>query len=225
MRLKQGLLVIVAASLFSLSSYASGRGSHYFQSLRYDTNVPSHCQEVSLDHFETHKLETFFYGIEGAEARGFTHEYPLQRNNARKLWSAAQALTMGENLDDLLDRYQNNEEVYRDLVLIAENYEDMGFTFQSEGEILEILAIIELQEDFGDDYYVYGSVFYSDRVAGELDLIVGRVSDCQVEAIGEAKLGVRMLGKAHKQIDRFLNFLRTHLFTLPNFFDLTQYLR
>ena len=225
MSLKQGLFSIVGLIFLPITSWAGGYGDHYFESLRFDQNVPNRCQDVSLEHFDDHNLETFFYGPEGALDRGFTHEYPVEREGARELWAAAKDLVMGENLDDILRRFSQSPNLQQDLELIADNYQEMGFDFHSEGEILEILAILELQESVGDDYYVFGSVYYSDKVAGELDLMVGRVSDCKVEAVGEAKLGLRMLGKAHKQIDRFIGFLRNHLPSTANYFDLSQYIR
>lgn len=225
MGLRHGLLIGLFLTVFTPTiTFAGGSGSHYFESLRYDTLVPEHCQEVSLDHFETDDLETLFYGPAGAEARGFTHEYPIERHDAKSLWRAAQALLRGEDIDVLRRKFDDNDDLLRDLEIVYENYQERGFDFQSEGEILEILAIEDLQQQIGDDYYVYGSVYYQDGVAGELDLMIGRTSDCHIETIGEAKLGLKSLSKAHKQLERFLGFLRRHLKTSPNkFFDLTQF--
>ncbi len=221
-------IIVILVSLFSVTALGGGKnsyGGHYFRSLRDDQTIPEKCREVNLSHFSTYDLETFFYGPEGANNRGFTHEYPVRRDDARKLWNLAKALVNGAHREEIERRLKNNQQMLRDFKIVADHYEQMDFDFESEGEILEILAIRDMTHQVPEDYYVYGSVFYHDRMAGELDLMVGRRSDCQIISIGEAKLGLKSLSKAHRQLDRFKSFLRTHLHNYLNPFALEKYTR
>lgn len=221
-------VITILVSSLSISAFAGGKdkyGGHYFRSLRDDQTIPEKCREVNLSHFATHDLETFFYGPVGANNRGFTHEYPVRRDDARKLWNLAKGLVNGADRRDIEQRLKNNHQLLRDFRIVADHYEQMDFNFASEGEVLEILAILDMNQQVPEDYYVYGSVFYHDKMAGELDLMVGRRSDCQIVSIGEAKLGLKSLSKARQQLDRFKSFLRTHLHNYLNPFALEQYAR
>lgn len=220
--------ITFSLSLFTASALAAGKdsyGGHYFKSLRDDQTIPEKCREVNLSHFTTHDLDEFYYGPVGANNRGFTHEYPIRRDDAKKLWNMARGLVNGADRRDVEQRLKNDQRMLRDFRIVADHYEEMDFDFASEGEILEILAIVDMQDQVPEGYYVYGSVFYHDKVAGELDLMVGRKSDCQIIALGEAKLGLKSLSKARRQLDRFKNFLRTHLHNYLNPFALEQYAR
>lgn len=220
--------VAVAALVFFCSQFSfAGKdyGGHYFKSLRNDVTIPEKCREVNLSHFASHDLETFFWGPQGAQDRGFTYEYPVERSDANQLWSYAKQVVVGENVEEIEGRIGQNEEMLRDFRIIVDHYQEMDFDFQSEGEVLEILSILRMDEMLDDEFYVYGSVTYADKTAGELDLMVGRKADCQIMAIGEAKLGLKSLGKAREQMDRFKSFLRTHLHQALNPFALEEYIR
>jgi hypothetical protein len=209
----------------NLSLAGKDYGGDYFKSLRNDMTIPEKCREVNLSHFATHELETFYWGPVGAQDRGFTYEYPIERGEASELWSYARQVVQGEDPEDIESKISSKPDVLRDFKIIVANYEGMDFDFESEGEVLEILSILEMGEMLSDEFYVYGSVYYADGVAGELDLMVGRNADCQIVSIGEAKLGLKSLGKAREQMDRFKNFLRTHLHRHLNPFALEQYVR
>ena len=108
--------------------------------------------------------------------------------------------------------------------MIEANYRPMGFTFGSEGEILEILALVYLQAAFPvERYYHTGGYGYLNhqREVGELDIIVGERESCAVVVVGQAKLGLGSSGSAWEQIRRFKNFLGSRLglfgFPFPTF--------
>lgn len=220
--------LFIAASLLTPNAFAGGKekyGEHYFRSLRDDRTIPEKCREVNLSHFDTYDLDTFTYGPIGANNRGFTYEYPVRRDNARKLWGIAQRLVHGDSREDIEQHLKGDQQMLRDFNILADHFQAMDFDFESEGEVLELLSIVDMQTKLTDDFYVYGSVFYADKVAGELDLMVGRKADCQIVSIGEAKLGLKSLSKAKEQLGRFKSFLRTHLHNYLNPFELEQYAR
>ncbi|NQZ00197.1 MAG: hypothetical protein HRT45_05955 [Bdellovibrionales bacterium] len=202
--------VVMAGMLLSFSAHA-GYGGHYFRSLRIDQTIPEKCLDLELNHFEEDEINYFTYSIEGGKRRGFDHEYPLDRGDAKDLWRYIKKHMMGKRVDVNVGDFRKNPSLKRDYLILLANYEAMGFDFGSEGEVLELLVIKELHKSLHEDLYVYGSVQYSDNIAGELDLIIAKKSNCSVIGIGEAKLGIKSLGKAKKQLSRFHGFLRSHL--------------
>ena len=144
---------------------------------------------------------------------GFTDEHPVTRSNASTLWKYFKSLTHGDEKVDLLKKIKSNKELSRDYAIIKRNYKIQDFNFQNEGEILEVLAIEQLYQEFPENaYFITGGYEYhekfSHKTIGELDLLVANRGDCSAVAIGEAKLGTRkMLNKAYQQIQRFEDFL------------------
>lgn len=147
---------------------------------------------------------------------GFTFEYPIDRQHAQTLWRYFKDYSFGEPNQDLYESIQNHPQLKRDFDIIMSNFDEQGFDFQSEGEILESLAIHHLYQEFPENlYFITGSVqyheSYSPQTIGEIDILVGRRDTCETVAVGEAKLGRRKtLNKARKQLDRFENFLIDH---------------
>ncbi|MCB0408125.1 MAG: hypothetical protein KDD34_07980 [Bdellovibrionales bacterium] len=201
----------------------AGYGGSYFRSLRDDHTIPEKCREVELDNFATYDLETFTYGPIGAQNRGFTYEYPIRRDDARLLWDLGRMVVERGDIESAMWRLKSNPEALRDFQIMMDLYQEMDFNFHSEGEVLEILSIVETSKKLSDEFYVTGSVAYSDKVAGELDLMIGRKSDCQIFSIGEAKLGLKSLNHAHEQLERFKSFLKKHIHKILNPFDLQNY--
>jgi hypothetical protein len=202
---------VIAASFLINSQAVAGYGGHYFRSLRQDQTIPQQCLDLELNHFEQEELDLFTYSIVGGKRRGFDHEYPMARRQAKDLWRYIKRFMDGGTVDTGSGKFAKDPELKQNFDILINNYEAKDFSFGSEGEILELLVINALEQELNSDLYVYGSVQYQDRSAGELDLIVARKSDCSVFSIGEVKLGVKSLGKAKKQLNRFYGFLRSHV--------------
>ncbi len=189
--------------------------SPHFTTLRNDLSVPEQCRDMKLS-FYSLPAEVVYVGRKGAIGMGFSLEYPLSRRNATKLWHYFKAFAQGQEDPFVLDQILSDPELKRDYEIIMRNFEEQGFDFVSEGEILEILAIHDLYQDFPENqYYVTGGVTYhhedSPMTIGEIDLFVGSRDSCEAVVVGEAKLGTgKMLNKAKQQLDRFENFLVDH---------------
>jgi hypothetical protein len=178
-----------------------------FENLREDATVPENCKQLDLNDFQgPHEIIT--YGISGAKAVGFTHEYPLSREDANILWVALK--NAGSEKFRVETKLASDAELKRNYDLIEANL-DMGFDFGSEGEVLEALALIDLRKTYPEsEYFHTGGVEYShggSAALGELDVIVGRRSDCHIVVVGEAKLGVSQLYHAQSQMARFDHFI------------------
>jgi hypothetical protein len=177
------------------------------QPLRHDESIPEACRDLDIDNFRGENLEYMTYGIEGAEKKGFTYEYPLSRDGASQLWKAMKKLISGEVFRPSF----KEPGLQRDYQTLADNYAQMDFDFGSEGEVLELLAIVALKRQLPENYFVTGSLaYFGGKSNGELDLLVGRSSDCHIEVVGEAKLGLRQLSHAHQQLQRFREFIRPY---------------
>lgn len=200
------LLFVLSNTLFADS---------YFTHLRFDQTVPEHCEEMSLSFFNT-PAETFYVGRAGALEMGFTFEYPVKRHDANLLWKYFRGLAKGEKDAETYEIIQNNPELKRDHAIIINQFEKLGFDFGSEGEILEVLAIHDLYQEFPENiYFITGGVEYHEsyfpQTIGEVDIFVGRRTDCSAAAVGEVKLGkYKALQKAKKQLKRFEDFLIDH---------------
>lgn len=205
-------MVSILVALLTLHQAFAGP---YFTTLRDDQTIPEYCQEMELD-FYSLPVEKFYVGRAGALNMGYTFEYPVTRSNATVLWRYFKSLTHGDENLDLLEKIKRSADLKRDYEIILRNYKEQDFFFESEGEILEVLAIQLLYQEFPENtYYISGGFeyheSYSPKTIGELDLYVGRRDNCEAVAIGEAKLGRRnMLNKARRQLARFENFLVDH---------------
>lgn len=198
---------LVMTLMMSTVAQAGDSQTYYFRNLRSDLTVPEHCRQTELTHFRADQIEFFTMGASGARERGFDQEYPVERDDARILWYAFKK-DLHED-EGYMGKIRRSQVLSRDYDILMNNFEEMGFDFTNEGEVLELLAIVAMEQNLPEDRFVYGSVFYQDRVAGELDLMIARADTCAVEAVGEAKLG-RALGKARRQLARFRNFLHSH---------------
>ncbi|MCB0348355.1 MAG: hypothetical protein KDD37_05940 [Bdellovibrionales bacterium] len=189
--------------LFILSSFAFS--SITFQPMREDLKMPANCVFLTSEDFsENH--DRVIYGIEGAKKKGFTHEFPIQRQEARDLWQAL-------NDDSQSIAVVRDSQKLSDLKKILDtDGRDMGFDFKKEGDVLEAFALLDLKKQYPDDEYFRtgGYEYHNERgpTVGELDILVGRRSDCNIIVIGEAKLGYKMIHKAHEQLSRFERFYR-----------------
>jgi len=199
-------LKLLGLLLGTLATLPVVRADKYFETLREDRYVPVHCRDFGVKNFREVR-EWFVYGIDGYQKRGFDYEYPVSRTEATWLWEAfkknKEPTEWPRNLD-------------REVELIKTHKEPMGFEFGSEGEVLELLALVDLEERFSRrDYFMTGGLVYRSRpeapTTGELDLLVGDMKTCNIVAVGEAKLGSSGLSKAKEQIARFKGFLRSRM--------------
>lgn len=208
-----GGIMSVLLALFVVFNQAYA--SPYFTPLREDQNVPQECKDLRLGHFQW-PAEKFYMGRDGAVGMGFTFEYPIQRGHATTLWYYFRGLVSGNPDSALLFKIENTPELKRDYEIILAHYQEQGFDFSSEGEILESLSIESLYQEFPENmYFITGGVEYheeySSQTIGELDVYIGRRDSCELVAVGEVKLGTgKTLNKARKQLERFENFLIDH---------------
>lgn len=196
--------------LFAVLLAQSALADKYFETLRYNSLTPKHCQEFDINFFDQN-ITWITYGIVGSKQVGFTHEYPINREEARLAWyfireNNYHGKTGNKQLDTKRMQYF--------LTLLEQARHYMGYEYRSEGEILEALALIDLTNYYNPkEYFFTGSISYSrghGPVVGELDIIVARRDNCHVVVIGESKLGSHRLSKAREQLQRFHRFLTQH---------------
>ena len=202
----KGLFGFIAL-LFSLSIQAAE-----ITHLRNDQSIPEHCRTNDVSDFLSADLKYITYSRTGAVNRGFDHEYNITREELRRFWSIFKNDSHGEGTQRWVSKSKNR---LRDYNMIMDNYEDMDFDFNEEGQVLEVLALLAIKEKLDTDrYYITGSVAYSggktsNRI-GELDLVVGHKETCKIILVGEVKINPRRLGKAKGQLSRFRRFLDSH---------------
>ena len=192
--------------LFSSSIYAR----IVFKQIRNDHLLPEKCRHLSVNNFKKVNIHYFTYGSKGSTKAGFTYEIPIHRQTARLLWLAFK--------DDQLE-YRSyvtkldqkpNAQIF--INLITDLKDPMQFDFRSEGEILELLALKDLEKYYSkDNHFFTGGFTYrkhnGKNILGELDLIVGRKDNCTIIGVGESKLGIGALSKAKKQLKRFRKYI------------------
>jgi hypothetical protein len=194
---------VLSAVIALQQSVSAAFADQYFENTRMDHTVPANCREMDLQNFNS--LSRFLtYSIQGGRAAGFTHEYPITRREAESLWATLRAMA-----------HHANSRVPADIGTLFAIGQQMGFDFENEGEVLELLALLQLKQEYPErDYFFTGGVAYGEMgVAnmGELDIIVARRSDCGVVAVGEAKLGINQRPHALQQLKRFHQFLQFKL--------------
>lgn len=193
----------------ALIGWPSAYADQYFRPHRFDQTVPEHCREMNIEYFDG-PFQDVTVGISGAAGRGFTHEVPIRRDQANVLWHVFKERARNSRnyaAETYMVKDPSLEPFYR---MIEANYRQMGFTFGSEGDVLELLSLVYMQSVYPpSQYYHTGGYgyFWHSREVGELDMIVGHRSNCEVVVVGQAKLGVGSAGAAWEQIERFKNFV------------------
>lgn len=198
-------ILVLLALFFSQSAFSK----LVFNVLRNDNTVPESCREFTQKHFEGN-IEYFTYGISGSSHRGFTYEVPIRRDVAHILWKALR--NDEEDFYKFESKLRRTPTLEKILSTILDSKDDMDFDFEAEGEVLELLALKDLEQHYSPDKHFFtGGISYrkesGGRTIGELDLVVGSKSDCSIIAVGESKLGSHRLRKAKEQLQRF----QTHL--------------
>lgn len=197
---------------FAILFHFSAWGSEHFLPLRKDYHVPSHCQEVELDHF-SRSISWFTAGRKGAEDFGFTMEVPLDRKDATTLWKFMTSIAHDEPDFEVWPSIREDKEIYDHYRTLMAHHKGMGVDFGNEGDVLEVLIIEELRRRYpAPEYFVTGGIEYSEgagtRTIGEIDVMIADGRTCEALMIGEVKLGSgRALSKARSQLSRFSNFL------------------
>lgn len=189
----------------------------HFRSTRKDPGVPAHCRDFVPSFFHALEAQDLYFGGEGAVSRGFTDEVRLERTDATLLWNHLRGKS-----ESALPKHLSTQ-----LAELEAAREDMGFSYKMEGEVLEALALRQLQERYPEnEYFTTGGYTYLKpanagkfETIGELDVIVGRRSDCSIVRIGEAKLGAKQLGHAREQLRRFRSWLRAKVCKPQGEFD------
>lgn len=198
--------------LFSVLTVMPSWASQHFTPLRFDQSVPEHCQDMKIQ-FYSLPAQTMIIGRKGAVEMGYTLEYPIDRGHAQILWRFFRKKVQGEVNQSLLSKIKKHPDMKRDYEIINSIYQEQGFEFINEGEILEALVINHLYSEFPENhYYITGGVKYHDNpqslTIGEIDLFIGLREDCSSVVIGEVKLGRYVpLKKARHQLERFEDFL------------------
>ncbi len=200
------------ASLLSITLFwgAQVQAQAYLQPHRLDQTLPQHCLDMQPRYFDG-PFADMTVGIAGATQKGFTHEIPIQRDQANVLWHVFKARARGAQ-DFYAERFMYSDPSLEPFYgMIESNYRQMGFTFGSEGDVLELLALVYLRSMFPvERYYHTGGYgyFYGGREVGELDIIVGERQNCDVVVVGQAKLGLGSGSSAWEQIRRFKNYIK-----------------
>lgn len=194
----------IALILFLFSSTLYAR--IVFKQIRNDHLLPEQCRNLSANDFKKTPIHYFTYGAKGATNHGFTYEIPIKRKTARLLWMAFR--NDQEEFRIYSVKIDSNPLTQHFIDLITDLKDPMEFEFGSEGEILEILALKDLEKYYSKNTYFFtGGFTYKKRngkqIIGELDLIVGEKKSCKIVAVGESKLGIGALSKAKKQLKRF----------------------
>ncbi len=178
--------------------------------LRNDRTVPEKCKTNVVADFLSHELEYITYSRTGGKKRGFDEEYKISREVVRRLWRIFK--NASHNNPGSRKWIRSHPEIEDAYKILKNNYQEMDFDFNDEGQVLELLALVDLRSQFDlSRYYITGSVAYSgnrqDRRLGELDIVVGDVKTCQVVMVGEVKVNPKRLSLARSQLSRFRKFL------------------
>ncbi len=202
----RNVLWLIAASL--ALSWNTADADQYFHFNRKDQFVPAHCLETRLEHFATNS-RYFVYGAEKAQAAGFSYEYPISRADASYLWSVFKEQVPNEAV--VREELKGKPHLETAFSVLLDYGIPMGFDYSKEGDVLEVLALVDLRKIYSPaEYFHTGGIIYEDSTGpqlGEIDVLVGRKSDCSVVALGEAKLGLGQLAHAKKQLRRLHDFL------------------
>lgn len=182
-----------------------------FRQTRVDAYLPAQCKNIGIQNFDPN-FKTLVYGVVDAKSKGFSHEWPITRQEAALLWAVFYGITSGERNVGAEQRLAQMPQLRDDFEIFKKFSRGMGFSFAKEGDLLEMFALYDLQKAFNpNEYFFTGGFEYSENqgsTIGELDILVGRKADCKILVVGEAKLGYQALGHAKQQIARFAGFLK-----------------
>lgn len=180
--------------------------------VRIDRHVPCECKPIAVSQFNEREINYFIEGIKST--KGADIKLDLHRGEATLLWKALNTNYTKEQQDIARAQIAKDKKL-SDYILQIDIYKDLhGFDFNSEGEVLEALAILDMEERYPvQNFFSTGGISYFNRlgenVIGELDIVVFERASCTVISVGEAKLS-RSTSKARQQIARFRKFLKSN---------------
>lgn len=184
--------------------------SRYMRAVRTDRHIPCDCKPFNIHQFKG-KVNYYIQGIRST--KGADQKLDLNRNEARDLWKAFNIKNDPGYRQQLLQELSADPRLQNYIEILEANKDLQDFQFNSEGDVLEALAIAEKEESYPPPmFFVTGGVSYGEdpaRVMGELDIIVFERATCSVVLVGEAKLG-KGVSEARKQLARFRNFVNKH---------------
>lgn len=183
--------------------------SPLMKTTRIDRHAPCNCKPFKVSQFSDRNIDYFIGGINSTN--GADTRIDLDREDARTLWNSlneSKSASFRAEARGKLDHDRQLVGYYNSLNSMKDLY---GFDFVVEGEVLEALSLLDLEEKYPKDkYFATGGIMYFEKkggnVTGELDLVVYERSSCEVVSIGEAKLS-KSTSKAREQISRFRRFL------------------
>ena len=207
---------IVWVSLLSFYIFSASAFAAHFRFTSPDPALPSKCKNITIESFvDADILKTFSISTLGGVESGFTFEYPIafeeavylavalrpSRSSAHRSPSRAEARRVIHNSPYLTE--------------VSSKLRSLGRRHDSDfsgGKVLELLAYDYMKNFFPEsEYFITGGIEYMKQkgkdVLGELDVVIGRLKDCKVIAIGEAKFDPKRIEKATEQLNRASNFI------------------
>ncbi len=202
---------LISASTFSLAAIKEP----FIRRPHFDSYIPANCWPINLSQFsDTQTMTGLTIGPLGSEQEGFDIEFPISHQEIKDLWSFLGPLAY----DGTVDRYALNKietnttlNDYLDLLLLESK--KTGLKISSQGVIYELLVAHRLREKLNEfGFFITGAIIYGknkNRIMGELDLVIGRISDCKILIVTEVKsyTSPRAALKGREQLDRFFQFL------------------
>jgi hypothetical protein len=218
-KLSSVVFVLLAFTLFQSNAFANPNDvchleltdSELMKTTRIDRHVPCACKPFRVSQFKDSDIEYFIGGINST--KGADDIIDLDRREATTLWNSLDESKSESSRLSAKNKLAKDAQLlgyYEDLLAIKDLH---GFDFVNEGEILEALSILDLEEKYPtDQYFATGGIMYfalkGQSTTGELDLVVFERDSCKVVLVGEAKLS-RSTSKAREQLARFRGFLHS----------------
>lgn len=211
------VLVVLSLTLFQSFVFANPSDvchleltdSELMKTTRIDRHVPCACKPFRVSQFKDSDIEYFIGGINST--KGADDRIDLERREATTLWNSLDESKSESSRLAARNKLAKDDQLlgyYEDLLAIKDLH---GFDFVNEGEVLEALSILDLEQKYpADKYFATGGIMYYARkgqsTTGELDLVVYDRASCKAVLVGEAKLS-RSTSKAREQLARFRGFL------------------
>lgn len=181
--------------------------SRYVRALRVDRHIPCDCKPFNIHQFKSPNVRYIVFGINST--KGANEKIDLNRDEARALWKAFSPKTDEATQVAMQKELASKSPRLADYIEVLDYARELqGFSFGSEGDVLEALVIAKKEEKYALPYYfVTGGISYGKtHTEGELDLVVFERVSCAVIEVGEAKLSSGT-NDARKQLARFRKFV------------------
>jgi hypothetical protein len=201
---KNALVMTIAVAAFGAHAEDS-----YFRLGHPNADLAASCGPLQLSQFmNVQQVATI--SLKGARAHGFDMELNLTRSQVQFLNRALRDGTPDAKVTKTLRSMPRHiQAIFK---RAREVWRQRGFSLGQDGQILELLAGIKLEQQFPPEDYIHlsgvsymgiNNVGEMKRSVGELDIVVVRRSDCRVVVIGECKLNSNSVGRARLQLSQF----------------------